>query len=61
MTQTPINTSLILNHTIFNLQTRPNPKKEKMFLLIFISFFFFFFFLNEVLGAWNKDKFSKKT
>ena len=24
MTQTPINTSLILNHTIFNLQTRPN-------------------------------------
>ena len=57
MTQTQINTSLILNHTIFNLQTRPNPKYEKNVFALFL----FHFFLNEVLWAWNKDNFSKKT
>ena len=41
MTQTQINTSLILNHTIFNLQTRPNPKYEKNVFALFLFHFFF--------------------
>ena len=50
MTQTQINTSLILNHTIFNLQTRPNPKYEKNVFALFLFHFFFKW------GAWGLEQ-----